>query len=72
MPDAYYSLFNDTINYFLTWNNSFNNKRTLNETDINYSNYNQKTFAGRKKSSNTIVNMYPGLNKVDYLAPNMN
>ena len=49
MPDAYYSLFNDTINYFLTWNNSFNNKRTLNETDINYSNYTQKTFCWKEE-----------------------
>ena len=32
----------------------------------------KKPFAGKKKLSNTIVNMYPGLNKVDYLAPNMN
>ena len=42
MPDEYYSLFNDTIQYYLTWNNNFNNKRTIDESDINFNNYNSK------------------------------
>jgi hypothetical protein len=32
-----YSLYNDTIQYFFTWNNSSNNKRFIVETDINFS-----------------------------------
>lgn len=40
IPDRYFSLFNDTIRYYFTWNNGFNNKRTLLETDVNFSNYN--------------------------------
>jgi len=40
IPDKYYSLFNDTIRYYFTWNNSINNKRTVVETDTNFSNYN--------------------------------
>ncbi|MBM78592.1 MAG: hypothetical protein CL846_08925 [Crocinitomicaceae bacterium] len=47
-PDEYYSLFNDTIRYFLTWNNGFNNKRILNETDVNFSNYNSIDFCWKK------------------------
>ena len=44
MPDEYYSLFNDTIHYYLTWNNNFNNKRTIDESDINFNNYNSTNF----------------------------
>ena len=44
MPDEYYSLFNDTIQYYLTWNNNFNNKRTIDESDINFNNYNSNNF----------------------------
>ncbi|MDA9809440.1 C25 family cysteine peptidase [Flavobacteriales bacterium] len=40
IPDKYYSLFNDTIRYYFTWNNSINNKRTVVETDTNFSSYN--------------------------------
>ena len=39
MPDSYFSLFNDTIKYYFTWNNAFSNKRTSIETDTNYSIY---------------------------------
>ena len=46
--DDYYSLFNDTIRYFLTWNNGFNNKRILNETDVNFSNYNSIDYCWKK------------------------
>jgi len=39
MPDNYYSLFNDTIRYYFSWNNSSNNKRTILEIDTNYNVY---------------------------------
>jgi hypothetical protein len=34
-----YSLYNDTINYFLTWNSASNNLRFAEETDSNFSAY---------------------------------
>lgn len=34
-----YSLYNDTIEYFFTWNNSTSNLRYSVETDINFTNY---------------------------------
>lgn len=39
VPNPYYSLFNDTAVYFLTWNTSTNNKRMLPETDVSFSLY---------------------------------
>ncbi|MFN3917270.1 MAG: C25 family cysteine peptidase [Flavobacteriales bacterium] len=36
-PDKYYSLYNDTISYYITWNNSTNNKRIILETNLNFS-----------------------------------
>ncbi|MFZ5552459.1 MAG: C25 family cysteine peptidase [Bacteroidota bacterium] len=39
MPDMYYSLVNDTICYYLTWNSSLTNRRMVVETDTNYSSY---------------------------------
>lgn len=38
-PDKYYSLYNDTIRYYLTWNNSINNRRIQIESDLNFSGY---------------------------------
>jgi hypothetical protein len=37
--NPYISMFSDTINCFLTWNNSTNNKRMEVETDVNFTNY---------------------------------
>ncbi len=36
MGNPKYSLYNDTIQYFFTWNNSSNNNRFVIETDVNY------------------------------------
>lgn len=38
-PSPYYSLFNDTINYYLTWNTSTSNNRLTVETDVNFGTY---------------------------------
>ncbi|MBV6484370.1 MAG: hypothetical protein KFKLKKLM_00868 [Flavobacteriales bacterium] len=43
-PNPYYSLINDTINYFLTWNNSINNSRYIVENDTNFSLYNSAAY----------------------------
>jgi hypothetical protein len=39
IANPYYSLINDTINYFLTWNNSTQNKRVSPETDTDFPSY---------------------------------
>lgn len=38
-PNPYYSNFTDTAVYFLTWNNSINNKRLTLETDVSFNSY---------------------------------
>ncbi|NQX97014.1 MAG: hypothetical protein HRT73_03920, partial [Flavobacteriales bacterium] len=38
-PNPYYSLFTDTISYYLTWNSSISNNRLTIETDTNFSFY---------------------------------
>lgn len=43
-PDQYYSLFNDTIRYYLSWNSSGINKRIYQESDINYPLYNSINY----------------------------
>ena len=59
IPDKYFSLFNDTIRYYFTWNNGFNNKRTLTETDVNYELYSSVEYCWKKTlkkySSNYVV-----------------
>lgn len=44
LPNPYYSLFNDTATYFLTWNNLTNNKRFLLEKDTAFSSYAPATY----------------------------
>ncbi|MDG2369570.1 MAG: hypothetical protein P8M12_02925, partial [Flavobacteriales bacterium] len=40
VPDPYYSLFNDTIRYYLTWDNQTNGLRMQEETAVNFNSYN--------------------------------
>lgn len=37
--NPYYSLFNDTATYYLTWNSSTNNRRMTLETDVDFNSY---------------------------------
>ena len=46
-----YSLYNDTIQYFFTWNNLTTNKRVQIETDINVSAHSPANFVLYEKSS---------------------
>ena len=59
LPDKYYSLFNDTIRYYFSWNNSSNNKRTIIETDTNYNVFSPLNYCWKtqvlKFSSNYLV-----------------
>lgn len=43
-PNPNYSLINDTITYYLTWNNSLNNKRYSVHTDSNFEGYTPAPF----------------------------
>lgn len=52
-PNPYYSLINDTINYFFTWNSSVNNLRYLVETDTNFSLYTPSNYFEKE-----VVNSY--------------
>lgn len=47
-PNPYYSLFNDTATYFLTWNLSINNRRVTEETDMGYINYSPSEYCFRE------------------------
>ena len=48
VPDPYYSLFNDTIRYYLTWNNQTNGLRMQQETAINFNSFNPIDFCWGK------------------------
>ncbi|MBI2280736.1 MAG: hypothetical protein HYU68_08625, partial [Bacteroidetes bacterium] len=43
-PNPYYSLINDTISYFLTWNNITTNLRYIIENDTNYTSYTPSSY----------------------------
>ncbi len=42
--NPYYSMFNDTAVYYLTWNNSTSNRRMTLETDVAFSSYSASPF----------------------------
>ena len=42
--NGYYSLFNDTINYYITFNNLLLNERVEEFKDVNFSDYSPKTY----------------------------
>jgi len=46
-----YSMYNDTIQYFFTWNTSSNNSRIIKETDINFSNYTPSPYVLFEKTA---------------------
>ena len=71
LPDEYYSLFNDTIRYYFSWNSNGNNKRTVIETDTNFSNYSPINYCWRneilKFNSNYLIgNQQDGLSSPKY------
>lgn len=51
-PDQYYSLFNDTLQYYFTWNNTGNNNRIYEETDVNYLTYTSIDYCWKKNHIN--------------------
>jgi len=51
-PDQYYSLFNDTLQYYFTWNNTGGNKRIYQETVVNYAAYTSIDYCWKKNYVN--------------------
>ncbi|MFN3554572.1 MAG: C25 family cysteine peptidase [Bacteroidales bacterium] len=71
-PNANYSLINDTINYYLTWNNLISNKRWATSQDNNFSGYSPAPwfwFTSRQDYTSTYyageTNLY-GVTEPDY------
>ena len=52
-PNPYYSLINDTISYFLTWNNSISNLRYIVENDTNFVSYTPAAYFEKE-----VLNVY--------------
>lgn len=48
-PNPYYSLFNDTITYYLTWNSSISNLRIGEETDTNFIAYTPVNYFSKEQ-----------------------
>lgn len=59
-PNPYYSLINDTISYFLTWNTSTNNLRFKEENAIDFSNFFKSAFVWKEKIQRFTSNFYDG------------
>ena len=58
-----YSLYNDTIYYFLSWiNGSGNNEQYTDESDVSFSNYSPRNYFLRKLTKNYNSNYYGGFN----------
>ena len=55
--DSYYSLVNDTLNYFFTWNTATYNKRMQVETDVSFGSYPEQVYCW-KKNFTKHINLY--------------
>ena len=58
--NPYYSLINDTIRFFLTWNNSTSNARMVWETDVNFSGYTASPYIIRDEIDELHNNYFYG------------
>ncbi len=47
-PNPYYSLINDTINYYLTWNSSLANNRLIVEFDTSFTNFTPVSYFNKE------------------------
>lgn len=62
--NPYHSLINDTIRYFITWNNSTSNLRLGLETDVNFSGYTASPYILRDEIDELHDTYYYGQNYV--------
>jgi hypothetical protein len=60
-PNPYYSLFNDTASYYLTFNNLTNNKRMTVENGTNFSTYSEVPYFFKTSEINFNSNYYLGV-----------
>lgn len=60
MSDPNYSLINDTINYFFTWNSSASNKRFIYQNDTDFSGFTPVNFVEKEVSPPDVQNYSPG------------
>ncbi len=56
-----YSLFNDTLHYFITWSGAGGNARIANESDQNFSAYTPATYCWRRSQIVYSNSYYPGM-----------
>lgn len=59
-PNPYYSLFNDTLTYFLTWNNRTNNLRYIESNAIDFGNYFKADYIWKEVVENYNAAYYDG------------
>jgi len=59
-PNPHYSLFTDSISYFLTWNNSQNNLRFREENATNFSSFFKASFVWKEVLNVYTENYYDG------------
>jgi len=59
-PNPYYSLINDTINYFLTWNSSTSNQRLIIESDTNFTSYTPVDYFNKEEIQYYFSRYYDG------------
>lgn len=60
--NPYYSLINDTLRYFITWNNSTSNARMTVETDVNFAGYTASPYVLRDEIDELHDTYYFGQN----------
>ena len=60
--NPYHSLINDTIRYFITWNNSLTNARMMLETDVNFGSYTASPYILRDEIDELHDNYFYGQN----------
>ena len=60
MPDDFYSLFNDTIHYYFSWNTTSNNKRIILETDSNFNSYSSVNYCWKNQTLKFNSEYLPG------------
>jgi hypothetical protein len=60
-----YSLYNDTINYFFTWNNSSSNKRFVVETDTDFATYAPSSYIDWRFEIGFSTEYFEGVNTIN-------
>lgn len=62
MADTYYSLYNDTLRYYVTWNSDTTNRRMVNETDTDFASYSPINYVWYNSFAKLTDHYLPGQN----------